>query len=190
MNSRKTVQNAKRCSQCDGKHYAKGLCYRHYARGYQKARRVDWTRQAGVREVACAIEHCGRIVYAKGYCRKHYTKAAYGRDPAQAYPRHLRRRPVKCLWPGCRERVEGVQELWCPEHRKVGRAIRLRLWWYRAKEKQLAVHRADYNKHRDGRLAYQREYYRKNRNRLREASRAREAAQREAQTLAVTVGET
>jgi hypothetical protein len=61
---------------CDRKHYAKGLCAKHWraARGYNDA--IDPSQPAH----RCTVEDCDRKHYAKGLCFKHW-RAAKGYGP-------------------------------------------------------------------------------------------------------------
>ena len=66
---------------CEGKHYAKDFCEKHYRR---------WKRGAGHWKGYLDMKHCAYCqeeVYAKGLCRKHYQQwkrgnlTIFGYDP-------------------------------------------------------------------------------------------------------------
>ncbi len=67
---------SKKCSvpDCEGKHYAKGLCEKHYRR---------WKRGPGHWKSYLDVNHClfcQDAVYAKGLCKNHYQQWQRGVD--------------------------------------------------------------------------------------------------------------
>lgn len=58
---------------CEGKHYAKGLCFKHYQRLWRTGSplgRVKYTDP-------CSFDGCSAQVSAKGLCLKHYMQEHY-----------------------------------------------------------------------------------------------------------------
>lgn len=54
---------------CDRKHYAKGLCKKHYQR-----KRNTGSVVKQVRPKVCIVDGCGDPVHGHGLCLKHYTR--------------------------------------------------------------------------------------------------------------------
>lgn len=57
---------------CDGPHYGKGLCNRHYQR-LRKRGTLDLKKPR--ERIQCTVEGCETIEYAHGLCTKHYIRA-------------------------------------------------------------------------------------------------------------------
>lgn len=71
---------AKTCStkSCEQRHYAKGLCKKHYAQLLRHGRLTPERERGPVR--VCEVDGCGRDDTIYGYCRKHARQIrAHGR---------------------------------------------------------------------------------------------------------------
>ena len=77
---------------CNTKHYAKGLCRKHYVRFLRRG-----TTQLPSKVYVCVIDGCDKPFMAKGMCSMHYARAA------------------RCTEPGCgRARYQGGPH--CRQH--------------------------------------------------------------------------
>jgi hypothetical protein len=95
-------------TDCDRRHYAKGLCAMHYKRkaGTGKVGDAAPMSRGSAPRGTCSVEDCGRSHYARGYCAMHYKRvvATGSAGPATAKGPGAPKPARKCSVIGCDRR--------------------------------------------------------------------------------------
>lgn len=83
----------KKCSKCNNKVTARGLCNKHYLQARRQG--LENIQPKGQPKAQCSVAECTSEARAKGLCAKHYQrlkKGFKGRVPAQGHT---------CMFSGC-----------------------------------------------------------------------------------------
>lgn len=102
-------------SDCDERHYAKGLCRIHYNR-QKRYGRTERVRKE--QPTVCSVDKCGGKPKARGLCSTHYMRVRRdgetGTAESLAWRRRSKYRNVTCSLPGCHDVV--LARGWCSMH--------------------------------------------------------------------------
>lgn len=60
---------------CEGKHFGRGYCKKHYNRLWEKG------SLPGLTQSLCSVEGCTGFRHGRGYCKKHFTRIERHGDP-------------------------------------------------------------------------------------------------------------